>query len=277
MLSMTSDFDSGTGSPEDDLRAIAEAGFTHVHWCHHWCTDFVYSGCEVEQIGRWFGEYGLELTDLHASAGQEKNWTSPREYERQAGVELVRNRMWMAHALGADVIVLHLPPLSDNGSGQDVWDRVFRSLDDLVSAARRHGVCIAFENSPENGGNFDAIERILAAYGPDFAGLCYDAGHGNMIRDGLDRLDRVKHRLISVHLHDNDGVSDQHKLPFTGTVDWIRLAALIAGSSYGKWVNLETSMRNMDIAEPREFLRQACEAGTRLDALIRQHYNGHDH
>ena len=27
-------------------------------------------------------------------------------------------------------------------------------------------------------------------------------------------------KLIALHLHDNDGISDQHLLPFDGTVNW---------------------------------------------------------
>ena len=42
MLSMSTDYAEDTGSPELQLRRIAEAGFTHVHWCHHWDDDFLY-------------------------------------------------------------------------------------------------------------------------------------------------------------------------------------------------------------------------------------------
>jgi hypothetical protein len=36
MLAITSDYAKSTGCPEPHLRQIAEAGFSHVHWCHHW-------------------------------------------------------------------------------------------------------------------------------------------------------------------------------------------------------------------------------------------------
>ena len=57
---------------------------------------------------------------------------------------------------------------------------------------------------------------------------------------GLDWLDKLKGRLSSIHLHDNDGRSDQHRIPFTGTVDWPRLAGLIAGLRiYGRILRAE--------------------------------------
>ncbi len=73
-LSMTSDYVTSTGCPEPYLEGIAQAGFSHVHWCHQWCTDFLYSDSEIHQITEWFERFGLKLLDLHASAGQEKNW-----------------------------------------------------------------------------------------------------------------------------------------------------------------------------------------------------------
>jgi hypothetical protein len=74
------------GNPSPYLRRIADAGFTHIHWCHHWNTDFVYSRSETEQIGRWLDEFSLKLLDLHASVGPEKNWSSANEWERQAAL-----------------------------------------------------------------------------------------------------------------------------------------------------------------------------------------------
>ena len=35
-IAVNTDILSSTGDPEMVLRLIAEAGFTHLHWCHHW-------------------------------------------------------------------------------------------------------------------------------------------------------------------------------------------------------------------------------------------------
>ena len=263
-LSMTSDFVTSTGCPEPCLRRIAAAGFTHVHWCHQWNTDFMYLPAEISAIRTWLSEEGLALTDLHASAGKEKNWGSLREHERQAGVELVRNRLRMAAELGTDVIIMHLTEeLNDPATAERGWEQLYRSLDALAPDAAVLGVRIAIEN-----GDFDQVDRILASYGPEYVGLCYDAGHGNLRDDGLDRLTAARDRLISVHLHDNDGSGDQHKLLFSGTVDWERLAGIIAASSYTKWVSMETVMRNTGIEEEEDFLNQAYTTGTRFAEMI---------
>ncbi len=264
MLSITSDYAADTGCPEPYLRAIADHGFTHVHWCHHWNTDFLYADCEIEQIDKWMKEYGLKLTDLHASDGKEKRWYSPREYERQAGVELIKNRIAMTARLGADVIIMHqgAPPADEQGAAT-YWQQLFRSLDDLQPFARQHGVRIAIEN-----GVFANIRRVFASYPADYVGLCYDCGHGNISKDGLDETDALKDRLLSLHLHDNDGNGDQHKPLFTGTVDWPRLATVIATSGYRKWVSMETSTRNAGFDDEGAFLDHVFETGTRFAAMV---------
>ena len=102
-VAFATNFIASTGSPVFQLEKIAEAGFTHVHWCHHWNTDFLYGKHEIEQCRKWLKDIGLILTDIHGSEGQEKSWYSPVEYQRKAGVELVLNRIQMLDALGAAV------------------------------------------------------------------------------------------------------------------------------------------------------------------------------
>jgi sugar phosphate isomerase/epimerase len=259
MLSITTDYAKDTGDPLPYLKRIADAGFSHIHWCHHWNTDFIYSRCEIEQIRKWLEEYGLQLLDLHASAGSEKNWSSSQEYQRLAGVELVRNRIEMTAYLSADVIIMHVPSDPDSVT-------VRKSLDELEQFARERSVRIAIEN-----GSFPAIRKLLSEYDPEYVGLCYDCGHGNTSPDGLDNLESLKDRLISVHLHDNDGTGDQHKLMFMGTVDWERLARIMAESAYEKCVSMEVSMRRSGIEDETIFLAKAFETGTRFSGMIAGH------
>ena len=256
MLSITTDYAKDTGDPSPYLRHIAEAGFSHIHWCHQWNTDFLYSRWEIEQIRNWLGEYGLQLLDLHGSAGNEKGWASPQEYQRLAGVELVRNRIEMTAYLSADVVIMHVPADPQSGA-------VRRSLDEIEPLCRERNVRIAIEN-----GHFEAIRKLLSEYGPEYVGLCYDSGHGNMVAEGLGCLESLKDRLISVHLHDNDGASDQHKILFSGTVDWKRLARIIAGSSYAKCASMEVSMVRSGIPDEGQFLNKAFETGTAFSNMI---------
>lgn len=257
-LSITTDYRADIGNPEPYLRRISDAGFTHVHWCHHWNTDFIYSAAEIEQIGNWLKELGMGLLDLHGSHGKEKCWFSAREYERKAGVEMTRNRIDMTARLGGGVVIMHVPEDPKN-------EALRRSLDELQGFARERGVRVAVEN-----GKMDALRRLLSDYPPDFLGLCYDCGHGNMAEDALDDLRLMKDRLISVHLHDNDGIKDLHKPPFSGTVQWPALARIIAESSYRKCMSFEVGMKNAGYENETEFLDHVFRTGARFSRMVEE-------
>jgi len=263
MLSMTTDYARSTGDPSPHLRRIANAGFTHVHWCHQWNTDFLYSRCEVEQIAAWLREYGLALLDLHGSVGPEKNWAAAEEYRRLAGVELVRNSLEMTARLGGEVVIMHAGLIASPDGTVPAWGPLRKSLDELESCAGRLGVRIAIEN-----GDWPLIHDVLGAYGPDCLDLCYDSGHGNVDGVGLAHLETTKDRLISMHLHDNDGTGDQHRLPFSGTVDWARLVTILCSSAYVKCISMESSMDKEDVAGEEEFLAKAFDAGSRLSFMV---------
>ncbi|HOF88197.1 MAG TPA: sugar phosphate isomerase/epimerase family protein [Armatimonadota bacterium] len=264
MLSITTDYRTGVGTAEPYLREIARAGFTHVHWCQEWNTDYLYSDREIARICSQLNWCRLRVTDLHASAGETKRWGASDDAVNAAGIALVANRLRMAAMLACDVVVLHLPGEVRTGVPAPAYDAVRRALDALTARAREHGVRIALENMPDD--NTAALEALFTEYGPDVLGLCYDSGHGHLAGNGLERLAALKDRLLAIHLHDNDGSADQHRLPFDGAIDWPPLLACIAASPYRKPINLEVSAAGC--ADTAAFLAEARVRGARLEGLL---------
>lgn len=212
---------------------------------------------------RWLRDCGLQLRDVHASEGVEKYWLSPEEYVRQAGLDLIRNRMEMAAQLGGEVIVLHLQPQPKMVLFQsDYWQRLRRSLDALQPFAHAYGVRLALENLLFD--NYATIEKALTLYPPDFLGVCFDSGHGNFVGGGLAFLERTAGRLLALHLHDNDGQDDQHNFPFTGTVDWDALIPLLVAAAYEGPVTLEVHLAGTNLTDEMAFLQQARAAGEQI-------------
>lgn len=284
-LSISTDYFTDHGDPSPYLRRIAEAGFSHVHWCHHWRSDFLYSRSEMLQIGSWLTDYGLQLNDVHGSEGIEKFWYSPHEYVRKAGVELVENRLELAARLGGDAIVMHIYPPSQDPRNAKLFNcfmtQLRRSLDDLQPLAMALGVKIAVENLIDFAGvksgainmeeaadNFDLIEALFTEYPPDFLGHCYDSGHANLGSDQKDRLNTVKDRLTVLHLNDNDGTSDDHRLLFQGTVNWLQLATVIVQSAYDKPLSFEVSLREMNSMSEESFLKQAHLTASQFSKIV---------
>ncbi len=250
-LAVNTDILCSTGSPEPYLELIAEAGFSHLHWCHHWNTDFFYSYSEIAQIAAWLKKYDLKLLDVHGSAGREKCFFSNVEYIRKAGVELVVNRIRMFTELGGEGgIIMHIPSIRSNCTPAELAvyplyeEPLLRSLDELMPELIKHKALIAVENM--GGDDFELIGKLLRRYPAECIGLTYDSGHGNIAPgDGLLQLEKYKDRLEVLHLHDNDGISDLHMSIGCGNVDWERLAKIIAASRYaetGRPMSCELSM-----------------------------------
>jgi len=270
MLAMTSNYLVQLGNAQPYLRRIAEAGFTHVHWAHEWSTDYLYSAEETQQIRGWLASYGLAVSHVHASEGDRSDWMSAEESSRLAGVALLENRMAVADRCGGDTVIVHMRRQGPSEAGEKAayWSAVWRSLDALRDAAARHGVRLAIENGPEN---LPDVEQVLDRYEDTYVGLCYDTGHGNLSPDALDRLQALQHRLISVHVHDNNGRDDVHWIPFTGTVDWDRFTRILGQSPYDGVLNVEAILHPPGSIEEEVFLARAYEAGRKLLEMARAH------
>lgn len=297
MLSMATDYSkdihrfnsmqdmlNGIGNPQPYLRQIADAGFTHVHWCHHWSGDFIYGESEMAHIGQLLKEYGLQVADVHGSEGYEKFWYSPQEYARLAGVELVKNRIDFCDRFGGDAVVMHAYPLPEAPEAAAfVWTQLCKSLDALEPFALERGVKIAIENLVDfQGVRFDGLsyqqardnrgllQHIFDAYSADFVGLCFDSGHANLGFDRMEQLGSFLDRLIVLHLNSNDGSSDQHHNLFVDDIDWDQLAQYIAASVYNKPMSLEVVSSELD-KNDEDFLRTAHKTGTRFAKMVAQY------
>ena len=272
-LTITTDYARSTGNPEPYLQLIGEAGFIGVHWCHQWLGEHRYRPREVQRIGEILEQLGLEMIDLHGAVGIFSDWSSPIELRRQAGVGQIKNRIQMTAALGGDAVVLHLPE-GRVTAGEDWMIPVRRSLEELETGARNAGVRVALENLPTPG-HMEAMMGLSAEYSPEFVGICYDSGHGNMAGNGLDLLEQLVDmggqgsgsRLAALHLHDNFGSKDDHLPPFWGNIDWQRMMTILETAGYCKPLCLECSIRHIGHKSDREFLQDAMKAGERLIEL----------
>lgn len=254
-LSITTDYRSDRGNPRSVLERIARAGFTHVHWCQHWEGDYWYTPSEIRRIRGWLGQLDLSLLDLHASRGEEQNWSMPDEYCRSAGVELIANRLRMTAELGGRAIVLHAPIDGDIASQQ-------RSLEALLPLAEELDVGVALENLVDGG--FTRVAQLLHRFDSPALGFCYDSGHAAIAADTTDCTAAQVGRLLAVHLHDNDGVEDAHMLPLEGVVDWDAVLGILAALRYRGPLSLEVSMRRYGEMQEADFLARARTAGRAL-------------
>ncbi len=90
----------------------------------------------------------------------------------------------------------------------------------------------------------ELIDKLNCQAGKECFGLCLDTGHLNLLRIDCRRyIPVLGKRIKTLHIHDNDGVTDQHKAPYTGTFNWKAFCKELAKIGYDGDIGFETFMQ----------------------------------
>lgn len=149
------------------------------------------------------------------------------------------------------------------------------NFDKLINEAAKKNVRLLFENIQ--------IPQFLNIIFDNFGhcgnvGFCYDVGHENCFSKGTDCLSEFARRLEALHIHDNDGSSDGHLIPYDGNIDYDKFLKKLSAASYGGPISLEVYMGKSDkYAEYtcKSFVSKAARAGRYLAekySILRRQY-----
>lgn len=181
---------------------------------------------------RWNGQYGpltAQLKKLPIAysihpAAWDINLTAETEILRDAAYRHHLSVLHFAAELGASQVVLHpgfamSPCFSKAQARQRAHDTTGR----LAVEAKALGVLLAFENVGYNGQSIYTQEEYEHALDQVDSQVAYliDVGHANI--NGWDipsLIHNLSSRLAGVHIHDNNGKSDQHLPIGQGTIHW---------------------------------------------------------
>lgn len=276
----------------ETLRWVREAGFTHINWNPDAGSSYMLAQAEIAFTAQMVRDAGLKVKSLHASNGRNpvsevrtrqnatpafedrKDIGSVHEWQRQSGVELLRNRIDLAAALGSPDAILHIDITDEVFRTADTeaafFDPFWRSLDELQPYCVERGVKIAVETL--QGASAESwlklYDLLFDRYPPEFLGLCLDIGHWHIVAgDDLSILDRHGGRLIATHIHDNFGATDDHLLPFLGTIDWDAVTTAIAATSCEMPLDFETPQDRHNLPE-LPFYKRAHVVALRLEKMI---------
>jgi sugar phosphate isomerase/epimerase len=135
-----------------------------------------------------------------------------------------------------DKVVIHPGYLSPVGKlmPQKVWDLQKEALRQIGKCALEHSVLACLENMigvkeflcrlPE--------ELIGMTEGIEGIGMTFDFGHANTIGKVNDFLLYAK-KAHHIHIHDNNGMSDEHLALGDGTIPWSTVGKTIAAQYSG--------------------------------------------
>lgn len=167
----------------------------------------------------------------------------------------VRNGLRAAARLGIPDAVIHPVVRHESRRCRRAWmEENLAYLSPIRELAAKEGVTLCIENMVGRPYADTPSETVFGAHGADIRELCdrldcmacWDFGHANL--SGLCQsaeLELLRGRLRTIHIHDNDGTTDNHRIPGEApgsAVDWDDAAEGLRLADY-----LSTSNRCLDL------------------------------
>ena len=162
-------------------------------------------------------------------------------------------------------------------------ERVVQSITELLPVAEAHGVILTMENHykdnywqhPEFAQKMDVFVEIVNRIDSPWFGVNYDPSNTILAgEDPLELLERVKHRVITMHASDRylkTGTLDDlrqeedvtgyaerlaHGVVGQGLNDYDKIFSTLAKTGFDTWVSIEDGMDGLDdLRESVAFLR----------------------
>jgi sugar phosphate isomerase/epimerase len=258
------------------LLEIAANGFeavevfaTRSHFDYH-------DDAAIRSLQDWLAESKLDLHSVHApitdvfanGRGQRNFSIALRDTEaRKATLGEMAAALSIAKTVPFKFLVVHLgvPIAQHPGPDDNHRDAAIRSIEEIHAAADAVGVKVALEimgNSLSTAP--DLIEILERSFEDADIGICMDVGHAHMLGDTAEAIETTSEYLVTTHIHDNRRQSDDHLVPFQGSIDWA--ATIMAFEKIGYDGVL---MYEVKAAEsPRAVLERAVAARKRLEAMM---------
>ena len=229
----------------------------------------------LDTLAEWLDDTRLALHSFHApiagvySGGGWRDTITlgaSDETGRKRAVSEMQAVLEVAAVLPYKILVVHCGVPAPYGSAaENNRASVRRSLEELAPIADQHGVRIAVEVIPNQmSGPAALVELIENELELPNIGICMDVGHARLMGDVVDAIETCSGHIITTHLHDNRGKSDDHLVPGQGVIDWDAAVLSFQKVGYdGAWM-FELGVS----ADRRPVLERAHKARERFDALL---------
>jgi sugar phosphate isomerase/epimerase len=257
----------------DHLLEIAAHGFewvevyaTRTHFDYH-------NPAAIADLQQWLAEAGVQLRSIHAPTADSYTggrWSgalslaSVDPETRAYTVGECERALHIARRIPTPVLVTHLGvPRTQRTPHGDSRAAARRSIEELMRIAEPLGVAIALEVIPNELSRTGSIVHFIED-DLDGVGICLDIGHAHLDGDVIDAVETVSEHLIATHVHDNGGRTDDHLLPFDGTIDWAGALLAVQKVGYDGPFMFEIVPKG----STKETLARARQARQRIEAIM---------
>lgn len=257
MIGIYDCFGYGAGydvSFEERYRLIKKAGFDCVML---WWSDKFGRGEGDQKDVQLARNAGLVIENIHAPV-HEQNLLPSDNLDGESVFQDYLQCVKDCSKNHVPTIVIHLPddryPLNNIG---------LERLRALIFEAENEEIHLAFENLR----NVNNLTLVWNLFHSECAGYCYDSCHYQNYAPHHELLKKFGGRLMALHLHDNGGKHNQHRLPFDGNMDWREEMNRISLTGYKGATSLEPMNGDYKHLSIRQFLSLAFQKAKELDDM----------
>lgn len=153
------------------------------------------------------------------------------EEDRAERMEKMKKSIHLTSLIGCKYWIVHpimphaIYERKDPEKSKSTWDINRPFMRELIKTAHEENVIICLENMPMPEFSLGKVEDIIKFVkemdDPNFK-ICLDTGHAAVTKEACGDAVRAIGRdlLATLHIHDNNGTHDQHRLPYFGVIDW---------------------------------------------------------
>ncbi len=187
----------------------------------------------VRELSDWFKSNPLEAFSMHGPLFPDRemgragapavNVLHPEKARRIDAMDEIKRALETAEHIRFRHLVLHLGERDDGWSPRTI-EHAETALEHLGAFARPLGVRLLVENLTSEPTTPEHLVTILELGHLDNIGVCLDLGHAHITVGIAEAIAVLKNRIVSLHVHDNHGVKDEHLWPGDGAIAWPAVA-----------------------------------------------------
>ena len=229
------------------LQDLGEAGAKNLVLSHEILAKIAGDPGFADVLLKEVTDAGLTFCDAHSPFGAHWDMNCPYPAIRKQMFAFHKLILEICAYMKVDTITIHVgnnhfSPANNYPLEQNIcW--IKETLAELLPVAEKLGITICIENIWFPTNTPEILLDIKSCFPTENLGLCYDAGHANLMNKGrFDEnsfpnndwaaagmpgpkwddqiLEKMLPHIVNCHLHDNWGVRDEHNLPGCGNVDW---------------------------------------------------------
>ena len=242
------------------LPLLREAGFRYLEVVDR--LDFDDHINILDDLRKKAKDYEIQIPNWHLI--QHPPLQEDGKINRTA-IECMKCSMEKGSRIGAKNHVLHWDHRFQCQSYDILWRNV---INEWTEHAKKLGIRLLMETVPDKPTNqryvpSSEIIDFVKNYPPEVLAVCVDVNHSNLQEDLSDVIHKVRDRLVSLHISDNDGYEEKHWLPGQGVIDYRSLLESLKSIEFDGMFVLEV---NKWCGKPEKLLalRRLYELGTNL-------------